>query len=274
MTRFTNVYGTIRVIHWKDTESSPLVEAVRSFGFEVEYTPSSNGAEVARELRVRLPDAIVIDLSRLPGHGREMGVWLRNRKATRNIPLIYVEGDPEKVERVKAVIPDAVYTRTSELGPVLRKACKGKVANPAVPPSAMERFKTKTAAQKLGIVAGSTAAVIDPPRDYATVLGEMPEGAELLEDLLEDPAAIQPVTLWFIRDSDAMLAGLRRMRAIAAKTKLWILWPKAQTNRFREGSIRALGIAHGLVDYKICSVNEQWSGILFARKREKDDRSA
>jgi len=167
------------------------------------------------------------------------------------------------VDAVKAVIPDAVYTQTSSLGPILRKACKGKVADPVVPPSAVERFKTKTAAQKLGIVAASTAAVIDPPRDYATVLGNMPEGVEIVED----PDAVQPVTLWFIRDSEAMLAGLRRMRAIAPKTKLWILWPKAQTNRFREGSIRELGIEHGLVDYKICSVNEQWSGILFARKK-------
>jgi hypothetical protein len=192
-----------------------------------------------------------------------MGVWLRHRKATREIPLVYVEGDPQKIAQVKAVLPDAVYTQTSELGPVLRKACKGRVSNPVVPPSAMERFKTKTAAQKLGIVAASKAAVIDAPRDYAAVLGDMPEDAELLED----PDAVQPVTLWFIRDSEAMLAGLRRMRAVAAKTKLWILWPKAQTNRFREGSIRELGIAHGLVDYKICSVNDQWSGILFARKR-------
>jgi CheY-like chemotaxis protein len=263
MNRFTNVYGRVRVIHWKDAEAQPLVEAVRACGFEVDYVASANGAEVASELRVRVPDAVVIDLSRLPSHGREMGVWLRNRKATRNIPLIYVEGDPEKVDKVKAVIPDAVYTQTSELGPILRNACKGKVANPVVPPSAMERFKTKTAAQKLGIVAASTASVIDAPRDYAAVLGDMPESVEILED----PETVQPVTLWFIRDSEAMLAGLRRMRAIAAKTKLWILWPRAQTNRFREGSIRELGIEHGLVDYKICSVNEQWSGILFARRK-------
>jgi hypothetical protein len=64
-----------------------------------------------------------------------------------------------------------------------------------------------------------------------------------------------------------MLKAVRRMRSIAAKTKLWILWPKAQTNRFREGSIRELGVENGLVDYKICSVNEQWSGILFARRK-------
>jgi hypothetical protein len=126
----------------------------------------------------------------------------------------------------------------------------------------MERFKTRTTAQKLGIGESSTVAVIDAPRDYAAVVGQVPEGAEFFED----PASAKNITLWFIRDSEAMMAGMRRMVALAPKTKLWIVWPKGQSNRFREGSIRDLAIENGLVDYKICSVNEQWSGMLFAKK--------
>jgi CheY-like chemotaxis protein len=240
------------------------VAVVRSAGFEAEYLSDPKGAAVAKAISSSPPDAVVIDLSRLPSHGREIGVWLRNRKSTRHIPLVFVGGEPEKREKVKAVLPDAVYATESELASVLRKACAGKVSNPVIPPSAMERFKGKTAAQKLGIAASSTVAVMDAPRDYASVLGEVPEGVEIRED----PAAVQGVTLWFIRDSEAMMKGLRRMRAIASKTKLWILWPKGKTNRFREGSIREMGIEHGLVDYKICSVNEHWSGILFARRKE------
>jgi hypothetical protein len=127
----------------------------------------------------------------------------------------------------------------------------------------MERFKSKSAAQKLGIDPSSSVAVIDAPRDYAAVLGDLPEGVEVWED----PETVHGVTLWFIRDSEAMMRDLSRMRAIAPKTKLWIVWPKGKTNLFREGSIREMGIEHGLVDYKICSVNEQWSGILFTRKK-------
>jgi CheY-like chemotaxis protein len=253
----------VRVIHWKPAESSVLVDAVRAAGFEPEYDPAHTASEIARALKENPPDAVVIDLTRLPSHGREMAVWIRNRKSSRTLPIVFVDGEPDKLARVKDVLPDATYATRATLARALKTACKNRSASPVIPPSAMERFKAKTAAQKLGIAAATTVAVIDPPRDYASVLGPMPDDVEFLED----PAAVQKITLWFIRDAESMLAAVRRMRAIAAATKLWILWPKAQPNRFREGSIRELGIENGLVDYKICSVNDQWSGILFARKK-------
>ena len=65
-----------------------------------------------KEFRKDPPDAVVIDLDRLPSHGREAGVFLRGSKSTRLIPLLFVctegvEGDPEKVARVKETLPDA-----------------------------------------------------------------------------------------------------------------------------------------------------------------------
>jgi len=253
----------VRVIHWNAPEAAPLIEIVRDAGFVAEFEPDTNGAIVARAIKGSLPDAVLIDLSRLPSQGREMAVWLRNQKTTREIPIVFFGGESEKVERIKSVIPDAAYATETTIGQLLKKACAGRAANPVVPPSAMERFAGKTAAQKLGICAASTVAVMDAPRDYALLLGPMPDGVEFFED----PPEVKNVTLWFIRDAEAMLGALRQMRAIAANTKLWIVWPKGQTNRFREGSIRELGIENGLVDYKICSVNGQWSGILFARKK-------
>ena len=55
-----------------------------------------------KEFREDLTDAVVIDLGRLPSHGREAGVFLRASKSTRLIPLLFVctegvEDDPEKV---------------------------------------------------------------------------------------------------------------------------------------------------------------------------------
>ena len=46
----------------------------------------------------------------------------------------------------------------------------------------MERYGSRTVAQKLGIKEGSTVAVIDAPRDYAAALGELPAGVEIVED--------------------------------------------------------------------------------------------
>ncbi len=57
-----------------------------------------------------LPDAIIIDLSRLPSQGRDVAMALRSHKSTRVVPLVFVDGEPEEVERVKAQLPDALYT--------------------------------------------------------------------------------------------------------------------------------------------------------------------
>jgi hypothetical protein len=126
----------------------------------------------------------------------------------------------------------------------------------------MERYGSRTVAQKLGIKAGATVAVIDAPRDYAAAVGELPAGAELLEN----PESIQAVTLWFVRDPREYQAGLRRMQAIAGRTKLWIVWRKG-AGVLTDKLVREAANDAGLVDYKICAVNAQWSAMAFARRK-------
>ena len=253
----------VRIIHWRPAEAASLIDSVRTAGFEPEYDGEMNGPAISRAIRARLPDAVLIDLSRLPSHGREIGIWLRGIKATRHIPLVFVNGEGEKLERVRKELPDAAYATPADLKDVLRTSCRGIEHDPLVPQQMMERFKDKPAAQKLGIIADSTVAVFNAPRDYTHALGKLPEGVEIFED----PRAIHPVTLWFILDVETLLAALPRMRAIAAKTKLWIIWRKGKEGRISQNTIRETAIEGGLVDYKICSLDAHWSGILFARKK-------
>ena len=257
----------VRIIHWRPAEAASLIDSVRAAGFDPEYDGEMNGPAISRAIRARLPDAVLIDLSRLPSHGREIGIWLRGIKATRHIPLVFVNGEGEKLDRVRKDLPDAAYATQADLQDVLRASCHGVADDPLfrkpVPPQMMERYKDKPAAQKLGIAASSTVAVMNPPRDYTHALGELPEGVELFEE----PRAVHPVTLWFIPDLEAMLAALPRMRSMAAKTKLWIVWRKGKEGRISQNAIRGTAIEGGLVDYKICSLDTQWSGILFARKK-------
>jgi CheY-like chemotaxis protein len=252
----------VRIIHWSPAEAASLIDSVRAAGFDPEYDGEISGPAVSRAIRAHLPDAVLIDLSRLPSHGREIGIWLRGIKATRHIPLVFVNGEGEKLERVRKDLPDAAYANPANLKDVLRSSCRGEVRDPLVP-QMMERYKDKPAAQKLGIAAASTVAVMNAPRDYAHPLGELPEGVELFED----PRTIHPVTLWFVLDLETLLAALPRMRVIAAKTKLWIVWRKGREGRISQNAIRETAIESGLVDYKICSLDAQWSGILFARKK-------
>jgi CheY-like chemotaxis protein len=252
----------VRIIHWRAAESGPLIEACRSGGFDVEYDDVPFHA-LAKHIRHNQPDALVIDLTRLPSHGREVAMAIRRTKFSRHIPIVFVDGEPEKVAMVRSQIPDATFATRKQLCARIKAAIAHPVANPIAPPGVMERYGTRTKAQKLGIKPGSTVAVIDPPRDYETVLGDLGEGV----DIVENPSSVHPVTLWFMRDPPAVLASLRRMRAIADKTRLWVVRPKGPASQLNEHFLREAGNEVGLVDYKICAINEHWTGIVFARRK-------
>ena len=253
----------VRIVHWKASQAAALVEACRACGFEVEYE-DLKFADLAKAIRVRPPDALAIDLTCLPSHGREAATYLRRTKYARHIPLVFVDGPAEKVAVVRRQLPDATFTTLKRICTSIRQACaRGVPADPVLPPGAMERYGSRTLAQKLGIKEGSTVGVMDAPRDYAAALGPLPEGVEIAED----PVAAQAITLWYVRDSREYQAGLRGMQEIAGRTKLWVVWRKGVNGGLTDRSVREAAIEVGLVDYKICAVNDQWSAIAFARRK-------
>jgi hypothetical protein len=248
----------VRVIHWKASEANELLAALRSAGYAVDYDERPD-YRIITAVRESSPSAIVIDLSRMPSHGREVAVFLRGRKDTRSIPLVFVNGDDEKVEAIRALLPDAAYTTTAGVGNAVRSAIAEPATAPVTPPQMMDRYQGKTAAQKLGIAAGSRVALIEPPADYARLLGELPSGAQLAED-----GGAAEVTLWFARDLAGCRAAFPEMRRLAARTKLWILWQKGSKSGLSPNLLRETATSLGMVDYKICAVNERWSGMAFA----------
>jgi hypothetical protein len=62
---------------------------------------------------------------------------------------------------------------------------------------------------------------------------------------------------------------MSELRTRARTGKLWFCWRKGKVvvGGVSDSSIRATGISLGLVDYKICSLNKIWSGMLFALRR-------
>ena len=72
-------------------------------------------------MREHPPAAVVIDLSRLPSHGRAVAFSLRQSKAARVIPLLFVDGAPEKLDRVKHDFPDAAYTTWNDIADDVRR---------------------------------------------------------------------------------------------------------------------------------------------------------
>jgi len=255
----------IRLIHWKPEDASPIAETLQDAGFEVDYD-GKIAPEILRDMRMSPPDAIVIDLSRLPSHGREVAIAVRGNQHTRRIPILFLDGAPEKVAVVRQKLPDAAYCERARLVAALRKCVKEVPRDPVVPTQMMERYGARTTAQKLGISAGSKVAVIDAPRDYARVLGALPDDVEFDEESWNGCA----VTLWFVEEPEAYLAALPKMRRVAAAGKLWVAWKKKSARKdslLNETIIRETALENGLVDYKICSLNETWSGLCFALKK-------
>ena len=242
-----------------------MADRLRDAGFAVEYAPKFAPA-IFRDMRRTPPDAVVIDLSRLPSHGREIAIAMRGNKILRQIPILFLDGAPEKVEIARRQLPDAAYCQSSRLVTALRQCIRQGAVNPIVPTQMMERYAARTTALKLGIADGARVAVIDAPRDYARVLGVLPENVEFDEESWKGCA----VTLWFVREPEAFLAALPRMRLAAAHSRLWVAWPKKaarEDSPLREKVIREMAIESGLVDYKICSVDQTWSALCFAVKK-------
>jgi hypothetical protein len=61
------------------------------------------------------------------------------------------------------------------------------------------------------------------------------------------------------------------MRRRATKTRVWIIYPKQQSRQaasgLTQGLVREAALWVGLVDYKVCSLNEVWTGLLFTVKK-------
>jgi methylmalonyl-CoA mutase cobalamin-binding subunit len=255
----------VRLFHWKSEDGLLITDILRRAGFEVDYDAEFSPKHF-RAVRDAPPDAVVIDLSRLPSHGREIATALRGNKRTRQVPILFLGGAPEKIVIVRQKLPDAAYCAQARLVAAVRKCIKERPVEPVVPTQMMDRYAARTAAQKLGIAAGSRVAVIDAPRDYARVIGDLPEGV----DFDEESWAGCPVTLWFVEEPESFLAALPKMRKAAAISKLWVAWPKKaarKDSQLSETFIREMAIESGLVDYKICSINQTWSGLCFALKK-------
>jgi hypothetical protein len=117
--------------------------------------------------------------------------------------------------------------------------------------------------QKLGIKPGSRVWVCGSPENYRELLGCDPGGVEFVEN----PAEAVEFLHYFTKRTDELRAVFAKLKsAIRQDGMLWISWPKKAANvetDLTEDIIREIGIAHGLVDIKVCAVDETWSGLKF-----------
>jgi CheY-like chemotaxis protein len=254
------------VIHWKETEGAVCAERLRSAGFDARCLTPRGGAADLRKLWEPPPDVLVIDLTRSPVQGRAVAIELRRRKATRLVPLVFAGGAPEKVASLRALLPDAGYTDWDGAAEAIRRALASAPASPVVP-STMAPYSGTPLVKKLGIRSGSVVALLDAPEDFERTLGPPPEGAVLRRGA----RGAAGLVLLFSRSMRRLEKDFpRAARMLEQGGSIWIAWPKKASGvetDLNETSVRRFGLAAGFVDYKVCAIDDTWSGLLFARRK-------
>ncbi len=167
--------SAVRLIHWKQVEARELAGVISNGDCTVDYSPF--GPRAIRELSNNPPAAVVIDLSRLPSQGRDAAANLLQYKSLANVPFIFVDGDSEKLTKIKRLFPDLVYTERVGLVTALRESIANPPARKPRSISAFEAYKNVPLAKKLGIAKGKSTCPVGAPDDFERTLGRIPAGA-------------------------------------------------------------------------------------------------
>jgi CheY-like chemotaxis protein len=151
----------IRIIHWKSDEIREQIKRLQNAGHCVDSEIPA-GQKLLKSLSQILPDVILIDLSRLPSQGRDLALYLRKNKATRMVPLVFINGKNEIQRDIKNYLPDVFFTDWRHLDSVLKQVVSSPIKTVRVPQSLFEPYKNRKLTQKLGINPGFITAECNP----------------------------------------------------------------------------------------------------------------
>jgi|HubBroStandDraft_6_1064221.scaffolds.fasta_scaffold121608_3 hypothetical protein len=255
----------VKLISWDD-DIDAKVAILKRRGLHIDAAPLIKTSSVIGELGLLSPAVLVLDLDRLPSQSREIAVALRSSKSARHIPVLFAGGLPEKIDRVRAALPDASFTSWTEAPRALVTLLQQTPSTPAyVPP---RDFSTTPLVKKLGIAKDMQIALIAAPDGFEELLGELPDNVGLTTRI----SLKSNLALCFIRSVEDLAATLDLLTLrLPKQASVWIVHPK-RTGRhhvdFNQNHVRDHALAAGLVDYKVCSVDDDWSALKFAwRKR-------
>ncbi len=123
--------------------------------------------------------------------------------------------------------------------------------------------------KKLGLKEGGTMVLVNAPPGIEQLLVPLPADATLASKL----STSNDLVLLFCKDTAALKKSLpTASKKLHADGSLWISWPKKSSKLFidlTEDGIRTVVLPTGLVDVKVCAVNEDWSGLKLMVRKEK-----
>lgn len=127
-------------------------------------------------------------------------------------------------------------------------------------------------AKKLGIKEGMTVLAVNAPADYAELVAPLPKGVVVCDE--EQAGSLRSVAIahLFTNSRDELAAELSRLRNVIAQDgAIWVSWYKKAAKlptEITEDDIRDAAFPLGLVDVKVCAVDEKWSGLKVVIRKE------
>lgn len=127
----------------------------------------------------------------------------------------------------------------------------------------MAGYSSTPLAKKLGIKEGSRIGLINAPQDFRIALGKLPAGATFVKRLSNS----LDIIVFFVLTERALARDFARLaKKLAMNGMIWIAWPKKSSGVSTDlsfDSVQRTGLGAGLVDVKICAIDDTWSGLKF-----------
>jgi hypothetical protein len=134
----------------------------------------------------------------------------------------------------------------------------------------MAGYSVNPLSKKLGIKPGHRLALLDPPAGFEKALGPLPEGVSV-QTRLGGKLPLD-VIVAFVKRRATLEQRLSAVRPrMADNAGLWVAWPKRASGvatDLTENVVRDVALPTGLVDNKVCAIDEIWSGLRLVIRLE------
>jgi len=135
--------------------------------------------------------------------------------------------------------------------------------------SAVSGYSGTPLAKKLGIKAGANVCLAHAPKHYGGLVAPLPDGVRLVGRVSE---ATDLIHIFVTRRKDLERALKSTLKAMRPNAAVWVSWPKKSSRvatDVTEDTIRAVALPMGLVDVKVCAVDDVWSGLKLVVRKER-----
>jgi hypothetical protein len=133
----------------------------------------------------------------------------------------------------------------------------------------MSGYSGTALATKLGIKSGMIVRVVNAPGDYAALVDPLPEGVVISSKAGKE---LDLVHIFTKSRSELFELLMTYQKKIKQNGVIWVSWPKKASgvsSEVNEDTVREVALPLGLVDIKVCAVDDVWSGLKLVIRKEK-----